>query len=272
MLIFIFQTISQKKQMMRMKLNLKNQKKFQKNAPDIEKLWPSGTTINAIEDGPFTFYRATFKIDDDFAILFWRFPPNFSSNNLKGIVLLFHGCTHDGDDWFRLCEDRKIISYLLSKNYLPIGLHSIQGRSGCWNVGMPASANPDAHRISKSLTEFFKAFNIKVEPKSNDLPPCSQIPIFIMGASSGGTFVTVFHYLFQVNGIIVHISPGSEEALSSAKQNHYPPVAFIYMPGDTFWASEANINAECSKLKEKNIPNTAYQILPFNLQFRNISK
>ena len=168
----------------------------------------------------------------------------------KGVVILLHGCTHDGSDWFTLPEERRIVRLLLASGYSALAFTSVDRGSGCWDSRWSAD-NVDVQRVIAALQAFIHAH----------YTDGSHPQLFIMGASSGGTFASVLARTIPTTAQCIIVSPGSDKALltptihqagrpysewSSAVLGtdglySVPPTAWLYMLKDTQWASEAKI-------------------------------
>jgi hypothetical protein len=172
--------------------------------------------------------------------IFFQVPPQPP----VGIVLLFHGCDHDGIHWFTLPEERAILKFLLPQGYAVISFSS-QDREGsrCWNGSFPASQNADAVRVSQAFPRALeKALG---SDKGKDLP------LYGIGASSGGIFVTILHQLVPFRGMEIIVSPGNAKALTWAQEQPHikPRIAFVYMPKDTTFAGFRQVSRQVVRLE-----------------------
>jgi hypothetical protein len=64
-----------------------------------------------------------------------------------------------------------------------------------------------------------------------------------------------------VDGVICEISPGDPSGVAKLDV----PTVFIFMPRDETWASKSAIQSVRSKLTQKGVASTAYEIKPFRL-------
>ena len=181
----------------------------------------------------------------------------------KGLVMLFHGCSHTAADWFELPEDRRIVRLLLASGYSVAAFLSADRHTGCWDSKWPLTrggSNVDVGRVIAGLQALVEA-----EYGQQQRYPT----LFTLGASSGGTFTTIVSRALPVMAQVPMISPGSEpalltpstrpltaastqpavssfsaSALSSADRLYpVPPTLFVYMPRDEDWASAARIQS-----------------------------
>lgn len=161
-----------------------------------------------------------------------------------GIVLLFHGCDHGGMDWFTLPEERAILKFLLSQDYAAISFSS-QDReaSRCWDSAFPASKNADAVRVSQAFP--------RVVEKALGGNKGKNLPLYGIGASSGGIFVTILHELIPFKGMEIIVSPGNAKALKWAQEQSQikPRIAFVYMPKDISFAGFRQVSQQVQRLE-----------------------
>ena len=179
----------------------------------------------------------------------------------KGLAILLHGCSHDGSDWFTLPEERRIVRLLLASGYSAVAFTSVDRDSGCWDNHWSTN-NVDVQRVIAALQSFITAH----------YPDGIHPPLFIMGASSGGTFASILARTVPTTAQCIIVSPGSDKALltpttHSAAQPYtewssavlsgtdrlysVPPTAWLYMVKDTHWASEGKIAALRDSIQEK---------------------
>ena len=182
---------------------------------------------------------------------------------MTGIVLLFHGCTHNGIDWFELPEEKRIVKFLLDKKFIVISISSYDRiESKCWDTRTRGDnrSSIDVDRIVATIPILFK----ELEQKHNI--ECTTLPLYGIGASSGGDFVSILQNHITFHGINVMISPGNEQAWKALKEaddknskTQSPPrIAFVYMPNDTHWASKDQINHNIQEYLT-NVPVQTYQ-------------
>ena len=180
----------------------------------------------------------------------------------KGLVILLHGCSHPGSDWFALPEERRTVRLLLASGYSAVAFTSVDRDSGCWDNRWKAD-NADMPRVIAALQAFI------AEQYSDGNHP----PLFIIGVSSGGTFSSLLARAIPVTAQCIIVSPGSDKALlkpatHSAAQPYtewssailasdaerlysVPPTAWLYMVKDTQWASEAKISHTRDSMQAK---------------------
>jgi hypothetical protein len=191
------------------------------------------------------------------------------SSTERGVILLFHGCKRGSHDWFFLPEERLAVAQLLENGYSVIAFSSINRqfnrKNGCWSNIWPLDAK-DQHSDNPDILSVVGALSVWLARENK-----FHLPLFALGASSGGTFVTVLARTIYLSGAIIMISPGHPSALelpptwdnkrqmdrinsmnkpfldprslqSSESLFNLPPVLFVYMEGDKKWASARAID------------------------------
>ena len=103
------------------------------------------------------------------------------NREIKGIVFLAHGCSHSATDWWPsdkncpkcigLPVERAIVTGVLLNNYIALSQSSINREDKCWT-------EEDNPRAIHSIQLIIKKFNLP-----------ENIPVHLLGASSGGNFV-----------------------------------------------------------------------------------
>ena len=161
----------------------------------------------------------------------------------KGIVVALHGCAHAALSFVTFPEHRSVVRKLVTSGLVVVAVSSTEADQfggGCWD-GLPfADGNEDIPHVVGLLTDFFKL---------NKDSRLEALPMYILGASSGGTFATLLASHLPssvltktVAGVAVYISPGNREVLKALTM----PVVFVHMQKDS-WAS-ADAVARASKL------------------------
>jgi hypothetical protein len=159
-----------------------------------------------------------------------------------GGLLLFHGCRHTGQDWLTLPEDRAAVLAALDMGFAVAALTNTNKFSGCWNADTDLA---HTKQVLKTLEERWPEH-------------FGRHPLFGLGASSGGTFVSMMAPVLGLDGIVVIVSPGSPN-VSSKK---VPPTAFIYMSRDLHWASALAIRQSMTVLMNANIKTRSWNCPP----------
>jgi len=84
-----------------------------------------------------------------------------------------------------------------------------------------------------------------------------RLPVYVAGASSGGTFASILASHGGFAGLLVMVSPGHKDAWVK----ELPPTAFLYMTKDR-WASKALVQRGVSALKALNIRVAEFEAKP----------
>lgn len=126
------------------------------------------------------------------------------------LVLLFHGCTHDGSIWRVGPHERYIVRRLLEGNLYPIALTSIsndeKGSNGCWDVTSAAQRNADVHRTLALLSTLLR-----------QLQGGRQVKLAAIGSSSGGYFASLLGLFLDLD-VQVLIVAGMHPIVRTALQ------------------------------------------------------
>mmetsp|Transcript_45624 Transcript_45624/g.103014 ORF Transcript_45624/g.103014 Transcript_45624/m.103014 type:complete len:330 (-) Transcript_45624:29-1018(-) len=151
-------------------------------------------------------------------LVHWQRP--LKNREPRGMLFLFHGCSHSGSDFFVDCEEclglpeegivvREARSH--HNSLLVVALSSSDREmSRCWR-------HEDLFPTQKVISELREKFNMQSRP------------LFAIGASSGGSFVALLASEYQsLSAISVQImSPGVLGDLSTG-------VEFVTMPRDSY--------------------------------------
>jgi len=174
----------------------------------------------------------------------WAAP--LASSGKPKLLLLFHGCNHGADSFYRFGEHRAFLSTALSGGWTVLALSSAD-RTGsrCWD-SRGLSENVDLARVHAAVSLFIEAQNLQ------------GAMISAMGASSGGHFVTLLAQARQIplNAIALYVSPGNRRILREVDTD-WPPTVFVHMPRDTGAATIIRRNVEI--LQIKGVPATAVE-------------
>lgn len=168
--------------------------------------------------------------------VYWELP----SKDPSGILLFAHGCNHAGSDMWpndsKTCpsclglpEEQRIREIFLRRSWAVIAISSLaatQNGAGCWDLSAEIPGQDDL----TSVPEIMKIIT-KREQK------LKQLPIYALGASSGGGFVLLLPRTMHLKGIIAEIMAVPSQELEQAQQGKggfsHPPTVFMHMPRDT---------------------------------------
>jgi hypothetical protein len=148
-----------------------------------------------------------------------------------GVALLFHGCGQTALDWFQLPEHRAVVRRLQNAHLAILALTSVSNLSKCWSTRYPATENDDATRVSVATRQWFDTHEAR-----------SNIPIYGVGLSSGGTFLSILATsaaMPRLSSQVIYVSPGSMRAFRGKRSLvPYPSTLFVYVPGDAYGSKE----------------------------------
>lgn len=146
--------------------------------------------------------------------MIWQVP-----ESPKAIVFLAHGCSGQAANFWdkspkcSMCvglpEERLIVLHALARKFAVLAVSS---KGTCWSLG-------EERWIVKDMIQWWIA-----EKKLENLP------VFALGASSGGYFVSVLAAAFKCKAIVLMIAEGVYSHLDITKD--YPPTLFVHMPKD----------------------------------------
>ncbi|KAG6419422.1 hypothetical protein SASPL_121644 [Salvia splendens] len=137
----------------------------------------------------------------------------------KGVVFLAHGCSgRAANFWDKspkcpncvgLPEERLIVLHALARKF---AVFAILSKGVCWSLG-------EERGIVKSMIRWWISEQM-----------LDKLPVYAMGASSGGYFVSALATEFQFQAIAVMIAGGVYSHLDITKK--YPATLFVHMPKD----------------------------------------
>ena len=141
---------------------------------------------------------------------FWKNIPN-----PKGILFLFHGCSHDGHNWFQLPEEVRMVRAAVRRGLIPVAFSS-QNRSPqskCWDHTYPTTM-PDIVGGNRDLGLVGNAIQTMVSREN-----WSELPLNLLGVSSGGMIVSMIplqlEQYFTFHSLAVYISPGIKQVYNT---------------------------------------------------------
>ncbi|CAA2973904.1 uncharacterized protein LOC111396345 [Olea europaea subsp. europaea] len=175
----------------------------------------------------------------------WQIP-----DSPKAVLFLAHGCNgRAANFWDKspkcsncvgLPEERLIVLHALARNFAVLTISS-NGR--CWSLRTE-------RRIVKDIIESWVV-------KQN----LEKLPLFALGASSGGYFVSVLATDMRFRGITLMIAEGVLGHMEITKD--YPPILFVHMPKDE--NRRRRIEKYLIVLREKGVDVTEIKCMEFPL-------
>ncbi|XP_073029434.1 uncharacterized protein [Primulina eburnea] len=146
--------------------------------------------------------------------LIWQLP-----DSPEAVLFLAHGCNgRAANFWDKspscptcvgLPEERLIVLHALARKFAVLAISS-KGR--CWSPG-------EERWIAKDIIQWWLAERM-----------LEKFPLFALGASSGGYFVSVLAMVVRFKGISLMIAEGEFNHLDITKD--YPATLFVHMPKD----------------------------------------
>lgn len=169
----------------------------------------------------------------------------FSPHELNGVALLLHACRQSATDWFVLPEHRRLASELLRHHLALLAVTSANRVTGCWSTRHPASLNYDASRVRLAIRQWLDAQRI-----------AHAAPIYAVGVSSGGTFLSVIaaaHIVPSLASQALYLSGGNPRALRNAS-HLYPSTLFVRLQADRHYAPASVVAASRTILLSRRVP------------------
>ncbi|KAL9241889.1 hypothetical protein vseg_015949 [Gypsophila vaccaria] len=177
--------------------------------------------------------------------IIWQIPTNMSA-----VLFIAHGCRGTAlNFWDKgstcpkcvgLPEEKRIVQYALSQNF---GVLVVTSSDTCWS----------AANEMLSVTKILKWWVGK-----NDLV---NVPLFSLGASAGGYFVSRLATKVRFRGIVLMIASGLFDKMNIP--DDYPPTLFVHMPKDVRRARKVAKHIEL--LRTKGIEVKEIKCMEFSL-------
>ncbi|PXF48357.1 hypothetical protein BWQ96_01817 [Gracilariopsis chorda] len=165
----------------------------------------------------------------------------FAPTKLRGVALLFHGCSQNAEDWFSLPEHKLVSSELLRQRFALLALTSQNRVTGCWSTRFPSRENEDVMRVKVAVRQWMTEHQI-----------ASAVPITALGVSSGATMLSVLAHELPIASQALYISPGNQRALRNASDK-YPSTLFVHLATDQYYAPPSSIAAARRTLVRRNV-------------------
>lgn len=177
----------------------------------------------------------------------WQLPP--PSSPLRAALFAAPGCTIRATDFFDaspgcprctgLPEERRFTRAALSRGYAVLAVSS---RAKCWSLD-DAGGGEDGSELA-AVQSIIKWWT------TEKYPQLAGLPLFGIGASSGGYFLSALAARVKFSSVTVMIAEGVYGAMAEIPTG-YPPALFVHMPKDT---ERARLVAESmDKLREKHV-------------------
>lgn len=166
------------------------------------------------------------------------------ADDIKGIVLLLHACTHNAFKFFApsnscqpcvgLTEEMRIVRLVISREYAALAVTCNNKQSGCW-------ADTDIPRLEIALGNFQKL----VLPKK-----ISSNSIIAIGASSGGHMAAKLVAEGQADAaliMVMSLGAALQNRLSDVRSSSSHPLYLAPMPRDQTTTRKAEENYQALK-------------------------
>ncbi|KAL6536121.1 hypothetical protein OROHE_012965 [Orobanche hederae] len=177
--------------------------------------------------------------------LVWQIP-----DSPKAVLFLAHGCNGKAFNFWDkspncpncagLPEERLIVLHALARKFAVLAVSS---KGICWSLG-------EERWIVKDIIKWWIARQ-KLE----------KMPVFALGASSGGYFVSVLAMELKLRGIALMIAEGVFSHLDITKD--YPSTLFVHMPKDV--TRKQKIEKYLVVMREKGIDVADVKCMEFPL-------
>lgn len=206
---------------------------------------------------PFPSLPHVFKTSN-FAGISVAYHVPFPSNQLAGVVLLFHACRQSASDWFTLPEHRRLASQLLRHRLAILAITSSNRITKCWSTRHPASKNYDIARVRLALRQWSISQGI-----------AHGAPFYAVAVSSGASFLSVLSaaqppIIPSLASQALYLSSGNLRAIRNASASSFPNTIFVHLHADLYYAPPDTVAAARIALLDKRVPLVAD--LPLNVE------
>eukprot|EP00899_Mesostigma_viride_P008464 jgi/Mesvir1/17619/Mv08845-RA.1 len=159
----------------------------------------------------------------------------------SAVLFLAHGCSHQATDFIDKSDgcphclglpiEKAMFYSALARGYLVLAVSSQHRPSGCWLLGEDSADVASVTSVISTLRE---------------REGVAHVPLFALGASSGGAFVSALPLHMPVDAVVVQImravrQDNTKPAYGGAP---YPPVLFVTMQRDVRTTHIVNQQAE----------------------------
>ncbi|CAD7974733.1 unnamed protein product [Amoebophrya sp. A25] len=160
----------------------------------------------------------------------------------KGLLLLFHGCTHQAGDWTFLPEEQKFLK--VAQKEFQLGYLAFETPLGdmanwCW------PSDPNGVKTVADDVRAELALLKQKRPEYKQL--IADKKVYCVGGSSGGNVIGLLGAEYPdlcTGGFAFYVSPGglSDEKIASSAHLKERPVVWVYMGKDSSFASLPRIS------------------------------
>ncbi len=164
-----------------------------------------------------------------------------------GVVFRFHGSGGNATSLFDKVEDRIFARDVVAAGFALISMDSANRDDKQWDNRNPAETNADIQNVAATLAEF----------KANGLIRADE-PIFGVGISNGGAFVSRVSYALNFKAAAMYISAGQQGAMSVTTVS-------------AIWGLAQNDSDESSARAKENYDNLTSRGVPASLNINQPS-
>lgn len=180
----------------------------------------------------------------------------------EGVLLVFHGCSHSATDWWDqqgscpqcigLPEEKRIVATAVARRYVVVAFSSQDRRSRrCWDVVPPPRITADMQKTKNTVVAIVKREGWE------------KLPLFALGASSGGALAALIPFHLKLQGSCVQIMAVPAEVYKgagAAVAYPFPPMLFVHMVRDG--ATGAGVAQDVAVLTAEGIAAKAIAVAP----------
>lgn len=174
--------------------------------------------------------------------------PTTTPTPVVGVLIFFHGCSHGGQDMFRLPEDRIVAMSALERGLAVLSITSSDRETGCWS-------EYDVNHLGE---------NKVVDKWIRSLKLPASLPRIGMGASSGGSILFSAYKILGFQSMVSYVMPEgfSPDQLVKGPNGkaNLPATAFVHMQRDRQTADSITTNA--AALRSVGVATKVFPVKP----------
>lgn len=145
----------------------------------------------------------TEKLDSVNGSPFYYYFPS-AKNNIRGLIIFYHGAGGNAKNWFTGVEERTFLNYAVAKGYAILAtesrdriLDTVQLQPWQWSTNLTLASNPDMKNIGKIIDTLTNRGLIDYSTH-----------IFGVGFAQGGNFLSLMANIKTYKGICLMDAPG----------------------------------------------------------------
>lgn len=182
----------------------------------------------------------------------YQIPMNITS--VVGVLLVAHGCSHSATDWWKMSDkcqkciglpvERSIVKMAVQSGMAVIALSSNNRGNKCWIY------EHDRMRAIKAIRYMYDKISTLTEE--------NRVPLYLLGVSSGGSFVGTFAQDAKFTGLLISAICVQVMSVKIHRlEDSMVPTIFVHMPSDTRTAKM--VSKVVAQMNEKT-PNSAMEM------------